>query len=211
MRPINKGNEPRDLIKHRKSKYVDYDNYSDKAGLREAMLSEQRGLCCYCMGRIPDKQGQLKIEHWQCIANYPQNQLIYQNLLAACRGGEGLPPKRQHCDTLKADRDLLFNPANPNHRDKLRITYKPSGKIQSDNKEFDRQLNEILNLNLPLMMQNRRRVLRGVMKRWQNNHPVSRKRLEKEISSRLHSSEKLEPYVEVAIWWLKKKLVEISS
>ncbi len=211
MRPINKGNEPRSLVEHRKSKYADYDNYSDKARLRETMLSEQGGLCCYCMGRIPDKQGQLKIEHWQCIAKYPQNQLDYQNLLVVCKGGEGLSPKRQHCDTRKADRDLLFNPANPNHHDKLRITYKRSGKIQSDDKEFDRQLNEILKLNLPLMMQNRKRVLWGVMKRWQNNHPVSRKRLEKEISRRSDSSGKLEPYVEVAIWWLKKKLVEISS
>ena len=211
MRPINKGVEPRSLIQHRKSKYADYDNYPDKARLRKTMLSEQGSLCCYCMGRISDTEGQLKIEHWQCIANYPQNQLIYQNLLAACKGGEGLSPKSQHCDTRKADRDLLFNPANPNHHDKLRITYGKNGEIQSDDKEFDRQLNEILNLNLPLMMQNRRRVLRGVMKRWKNDHPVSRKRLEKEISSRLHSSERLEPYVEVAIWWLKKKLVEISN
>ena len=99
MISINKGVEPQSLIQHRKSKYSDYDNYQDKATLRKTLVSEQDGMCCYCMGRIPDKQGQLKIEHWQCIANYPQNQLIYQNLLAACKGGEGKEYSIQHCDT----------------------------------------------------------------------------------------------------------------
>ena len=210
MRPINKGDEPRSLIQHRKSKYADYDNYPDKAILRKAMLSEQRGLCCYCMGRIHDKQGQIKIEHWQCIAKYPKNQLDYQNLLLACKGGEGLPPKRQHCDTRKADCDLLFNPANPTHHAKLGISYGADGTIQSNNPVFNRQLNDILNLNYSFIKNHRKRVYDSVMMLLELC-PVTPKRLKKEISRRSDSSRKLEPYVEVAIWWLEKKLVEISS
>ena len=63
MRPIDKGLEPPSLIKHRKSRHADFGNYPDKAQLRKALVFEQGGLCCYCMGRIPDKQGQMKIEH----------------------------------------------------------------------------------------------------------------------------------------------------
>ncbi len=183
MRPINKGDEPRSLIQHRKSKYADYDNYPDKAILRKAMLSEQRGLCCYCMVRIHDKQGQIKIEHWQCIAKYPQNQLDYQNLLLACKGGEGLPPKRQHCDTRKADCDLLFNPANPTHHAKLGISYGADGTIQSNNPVFDRQLNDILNLNYSFIKNHRKRVYDSVMMLLELC-PVTPKRLKKEISRR---------------------------
>ena len=210
MRPIDKGREPPSPIKHRKSEHADYRNYLDKEELRKALVFEQGGLCCYCMGRISDKQEKMKIEHWQCIANYPQNQLIYQNLLAACKGGEGQPPKDQHCDTRKADQDLLFNPADPDHHDKLRITYGSNGKIQSDGQKFDQQLNEILNLNYYRFESNRKKVYDGVMN-WVKDGPISRKRIEKQIFRLLHTQGKLKPYIQVEIWWLKKIIADISS
>ena len=210
MRPIDKGIEPPSLIKHRKSKHADFGNYPDKAQLREALVFEQGGLCCYCIGRIPDKQGQMKIEHWRCIAHYPQSQLIYQNLLAACKGGEGKPYRKQHCDTRKADQDLQFNPADSDHHDKLRITYRSNGKIQSDDPKFDRQLNEILNLNYYHIEINRKEVYDGV-RNWVKDGPISRKRLEKQINRLLHTRDKLKPYIQVEIWWLKKIIADISS
>ena len=190
--------------------HASYDNYPDKDKLREVLLSEQGGLCCYCMGRIPDKQGKVKIEHWQSVANYPQNQLIYQNLLATCKGGEGEKYSNQYCDTRKGGKDLLFNPANPAHHAKLGISYGTDGTIQSRNPDFDRQLNDTLNLNYSSIKNHRKGVYDSLVMLLKL-HTISRKRLEKQISMLSYPSEQLEPYVGVAIWWLEKKLAKISD
>ena len=52
MRAIAKGREPQSLAAHRRKPHSNYDNYEDKDALRKALAGEQRGLCCYCMGRI---------------------------------------------------------------------------------------------------------------------------------------------------------------
>ena len=112
LRTITKGPEPRSLTAHRLGTHCDYDNYGDKAALRRVLVTEQRGLCCYCMGRIRDDAASMKIEHWRCQAHHSVEQLQYRNLLGACLGGSGQPPCRQHCDTRKGDRDLRWNPGN---------------------------------------------------------------------------------------------------
>jgi len=109
MRAITKSAEPPSLTAHRLAPYCNYDNYADRDALRNALATEQRGLCCYCMDRIRSEQGTMKIEHWRCQARYPGEQLNYRNLLGACPGGQGLPAHLQHCDTRKGDRDLQWN------------------------------------------------------------------------------------------------------
>ena len=99
MREIAKGAEPVSLTRHRQIPHCDYDNYAPKNELRHALVTEQRGLCCYCMGRIRNGPTIMKIEHWRCQANHPDKQLNYRNLLGACLGGHGQPAHLQHCDT----------------------------------------------------------------------------------------------------------------
>lgn len=192
MRPISKRVEPRSLVQHRMTGHASYDNYPDKENLRNILLSEQGGLCCYCMGRIPDKQCKMKIEHWQSITNYPDYQLDYQNLLVACKGGEGKSFSDQHCDTRKGGKDLIFNPANPAHHAKLGISYGADGTIRSRNPEFDRQLNYTLNLNYS-NIRNHRKVVYDSLMMLLKLRTISRKRLEKEIFKRSCQSERLEP------------------
>ena len=163
MRTIVKGSEPPSLMAHRKKKYCDYDNYPNKDVLRHALVTQQRGLCCYCMGRIRNDPTTMKIEHWHCQSRYPGEALDYRNLLAACPGGQGKPRHLQHCDTRKSDQDLCWNPANPRHHIETRLRYEADGTIRSDEEEFDRQLNEVLNLNLPFLKNNRKSVLDAVM------------------------------------------------
>ena len=79
----------------------------------------------------------MKIEHWQCQARYPAEQLNYRNLLGACLGGDGQPPHLQHCDTRKGDRDLQWNPADPAHHIETRVRYELDGTIRSDDAVFD--------------------------------------------------------------------------
>ena len=121
MRGIAKGAEPASLTAHRQTDHCDYDNYQDKPALRHALATEQRGLCCYCMGRIHNGPETMKIEHWHSQSQYGGEQLSYRNLLGACLGGHGQPSKLQHCDTRKGYLDLEWNPADPAHHIETRL------------------------------------------------------------------------------------------
>jgi uncharacterized protein (TIGR02646 family) len=89
MRSITKKREPASLTEHRAGVHCNYDNFGPKDELREALVADQRGLCCYCMTRISPTAAAMKIEHWRCQSRYQALQLSYQNLLAACLGGHG--------------------------------------------------------------------------------------------------------------------------
>ncbi len=212
MRTIIKGTEPASLTQHRRTPHSDYDNYTDKNELRVALVTEQQGLCCYCMGSIQNESDKMKIEHWHCQAHYPDEQLDYRNLLGACLGGKGQPPKLQHCDTRKGDSDLLWNPADQAHNVQAWIIYGTDGTIKSNNCEFDQQLNEVLNLNLSLLKNRRKGVLDGISEWWRRvRRPVPRSRLVQEIDVRSTPHGDLTPYSQVAIWWLNKKLAGIPQ
>jgi uncharacterized protein (TIGR02646 family) len=204
MRTIQKGCEPASLTQHRKQANAHYDNYSDKAALRKALVEEQRGLCCYCQSRIrPDAAG-MKIEHWQCQAEYPDRQLHYRNLLGACLGGEGRPNHEQHCDTRKGNQELCFNPADPEHNIESRIRFLGDGRIQSSDAEFDRQLTEVLNLNWGRLVRNRKAVLTAFQQRLQTGKKLDPEReLPKWDGSQ---GGELPEFSQVVVYYLNKKL-----
>ena len=207
MRAIAKGSEPPSLTAHRQASHSDYDNYRDKDALREALATEQRGLCCYCMGRIRPDANEMKIEHWRCQARYPDAQLSYRNLLGACLGGEGQPPPFQHCDTRKGDADLRWNPADPAHAIEARVRYNLDGTIVSDDEAFNVQLNRILNLNLALLKNHRKGVLDSVLRWWREQpKPVPPRRIERRRDEYTVGSGALKPYRQVAVWWLQRQL-----
>ena len=212
MRLIVKGAEPRRLTAHRSTPHSRYENYQHKDGLRDALVTEQRGLCCYCMGRISPERNRMKIEHWRCVSKYPLEQLDYGNLLGSCMGGESRGRELQHCDTRKADRDLHWNPADPAHHVESRIEYRVDGTIRSADGHFDRQINEDLNLNIRFIKNGRKAVLESVGDWWQKlgggGRTVSRRRLERRIL-RLTGASRMDPYDPVAIWWLKKRLAKM--
>lgn len=214
MRAITKGAEPPSLTVHRQTPHCDYDNYADKAALRQALVSEQRGICCYCIGRIRNGPTAMKIEHWRCQSCYPNEQLNYRNLLGACLGGNGRPPHLQHCDTRKGDRDLKWNPADPDHHIETRIRYDPDGCIRSDDREFDTQLEEALNLNLPFLKNNRKGVLDAVLSWWKRERdrirgPVPQARFVAERNRRINRTGDLAPFCQVAIWWLEQRIARM--
>jgi uncharacterized protein (TIGR02646 family) len=206
VRPIVKGPEPHSLIEHRKSEHSDFDNYQGKDDLRRALAGEQRGLCCYCMGRIREDPRTMKVEHWRSQDNYPHEQLNYRNLLGACIGGEGQPANHQHCDTRKRNLDLMWNPANPEHHVETRLKYEPDGTIRADEPVFDTQLNQVLNLNLAWLKNNRKSVLTALLQWWNGSKPISSERIDREIRSRTGGNGELQPYCQVAVWWLTRKL-----
>ncbi|MGO9376020.1 MAG: TIGR02646 family protein [Syntrophobacteraceae bacterium] len=216
MRAITKGPEPPSLTAHRQMANCDYENYEDKEGLRNSLITEQRGLCCYCMGRIRNGPTVMKIEHWQSQTRYPAEQLKYHNLLGACLGGGRQPPKLQHCDTCKGKRDLRFNPAEPNHHIETRIWYGADGSIGSEEADFNTQLSDVLNLNLRVLQNSRKGMLDAIIDWWKKEKarlhgPVPRSLLERERNRRIGGTGELQPYCRVAVWWLEQRLARIPT
>lgn len=208
MRTIIKGTEPASLTQHRSTQHADYDNYSDKDTLRNSLVSEQRGICCYCQSRIRPQGDAMKIEHWQCQDQFPTEQLNYSNLLGACLGNAGQRPNQQHCDTRKANDSLSKNPANPAHQVENLIRFNGDGSIESDDPVFDREINDVLNLNLQFLKNNRKATLDGfqatLKKRGQLQKPAL-ERLLREWNGESHTSA-LQPFCQVVIYWLRKRL-----
>jgi len=214
MKAIAKGAEPASLTAHRLTPHCDYDNYAGKAALRHALVTEQRGICCYCMGRIRNGPGKMKVEHWRCQTGHPAEQLSYRNLLGACLGGGGQPPHLQHCDTRKGDRDLQWNPADPAHHIETRLRYELDGSIRSDEPGFAAELDAVLNLNLPWLKNNRKGVIDGVLGWWRhekNRGRVPRARFERERARRVAEGENLPPFCQVAVWWLEQRLARMPA
>jgi uncharacterized protein (TIGR02646 family) len=216
MRAITKGAEPPSMTAHRLTPHCDYDNYADKAALRHALVTEQRGICCYCMGRIRNGPATMKIEHWRCQSRYPGEQLEYRNLLGACLGGDGQPPRLQHCDSRKGDRDLRWNPADPAHHIETRIRYEADGGIRSNDDAFNGQLEEVLNLNLPVLKNNRKGVLDAVLGWWRHEKAriggaVPRATFDRERARRTDGAGHLEPFCQVAVWWLEQRLARMPA
>jgi uncharacterized protein (TIGR02646 family) len=150
----------------------------------------------------------MKIEHWRSQKRYPDEQLDYSNLLGACLGSDGQPGKNQHCDTRKGDRDLSKNPANPDHRVEDLIRYGSDGQISSDDSYFDSELNNVLNLNLPFLKNNRKNLLTAFQKGLEKRHPISRTQLERwlrEWNGEGDSGE-LKEFCQVIVYWLRKRL-----
>ena len=213
MRTITKGSEPRSLTTHRQTPHSDYHNYPEKEALRERLVAEQRGLCCYCMGRI--RSNSMKVEHWRCQSRFPGDQLEYGNLLGSCQGGEGQPRSRQHCDTRKGDNDLRWNPANRHHAVNMRIYYDSDGGIRSPDAGFDAELDEVLNLNLRVLKTSRKRIRERILDWWKLEKrrlrgPVPRERFEKERERRVGDASDLQPFCQVAVWWLDQRLKKMA-
>lgn len=165
MRPIRKGQPPNSLIAHRQAKDASYENYRDKDDLRGCLTSEQRSICCYCMGRIHASADGMKTEHCLSQKQFPEQQLSYANLLGACKGNEGAPHRLQHCDTFKGESSFSFNPADSGNHSRLlhQIRFLSDGTITADNESLDRELNEVLNLNVERLKEARRLALDGFL------------------------------------------------
>lgn len=149
----------------------------------------------------------MKIEHWHSQSRYEAERLDYSNLLGACMGNEGHYAKDTHCDTRKGERDLARNPANPLHRVENIIQFLGDGRITSTDPAFDAELNEVLNLNLKFLVNNRKEILtafQGLLKRRQLSRPKLEKLLRKWNGE--SDTADLEPFCQVVVYWLRKRL-----
>jgi uncharacterized protein (TIGR02646 family) len=209
MRNIVKGAEPKSLEEYRCSAGATYEDYTDKPSLRNALVAEQRGLCCYCLSRISADPAKMKVEHWQSQSLFPDYQLHYSNLLGVCQGsGVGKPPKLQHCDTRKGDQMLSLNPAKDEHDVERLLHYDKDGTIRSTDPVFDREINQILNLNLPRLKNNRKAILQRLILEGPKHGDWSNRWLEKKLAewNGETGNNELKEYCQVIDYWLRKRL-----
>jgi uncharacterized protein (TIGR02646 family) len=224
MKQIIKIAEPTSLVLHRANRPAYFDNLpaTAKEDLRQSLLAEQGHICCYCMKRIPEKvqtngsvSYDMKIEHFQCQENFPLLQLTYNNLFGACTGNEGKPKRLQTCDTKKGNLTLTINPISNGPNCDTLFRYNSEGEIRSinDNEEINRQLNEVLNLNMQTLKDGRRQVYLEVQKRVEaESRHLGNKQLrvgyfEQEREKWLNrTNNKYKPFCMVAIYYLTKKI-----
>jgi uncharacterized protein (TIGR02646 family) len=206
MRAIAKGSEPHSLTQYRLTAHAHYEGYAQKDELRLSLSTEQGGICCYCIQRIRPAIGGMKIEHWHCHDLHPCEQLDYRNLLGACMGNEGQPQSKQHCDTYKGNKSLSRNPADPAHRIEDFVRYLSNGRVESHDDQFNRELNVVLNLNHPLLVNNRKAVLDSFI-RSLPPQTLGRLAWQRKLNhwNGINGSE-LHEYCGVVIYWLRKRL-----
>jgi uncharacterized protein (TIGR02646 family) len=202
VRNIAKQREPRGLVEYRLAGGA-FENYPAKQDLRERLCNEQKGLCCYCMNRIRPTYDGMKIEHWRPQSDYPDEALAYGNLLGACDGGRQQPIRQQHCDTFKGNRKLSRNPA----RDAVeeRISYAPDGTIRSEDAMLNLELDEVLNLNTPLLKNQREAAVDVIARAWRMTDWRARDAMVQRNLARLEAKDPLSPFEPVHISWLKKR------
>ena len=209
MRTIPKGPEPVTLTQHRQKPYADYDNYADKAALRQALVAEQRGLCCYCQSRIRATPEVMRIEHWQCQADHPARQIDFNNLHGACLGGHGRPEREQHCDTRKGNNGLCFSVSDPAHPIERQIRFLGDGSISADDAAIDDCINAVLNLNLPRLVSNRKAVLAAFQQRLQDVRRFDPARELPKWDGREPGH--LPEFAQVVVYWLQKRQARAAA
>ncbi len=188
-----------------------YKGYPEKDELRDALFREQRGICCYCGGRIRADWDGMKIEHWHAQTKggpFEHEQLDYRNLLGACKGGEGQPRESQHCDTYKREQELSRNPAYPAHWPGIDVEFSSRGEISAKLEPLNSELCAVLNLNLAELRNKRKGVLDGFKNANEKRGGFSRDQLERwlrEWNGEVGVDD-LKPYCQIVVHWLRKRL-----
>lgn len=216
MIKITKGKEPVAWTKERNTPGISYET-ARKDDLRLSLLEEQGGLCGYCMRRIVFKPGtatNTRIEHLKprtlsLAEGKPEETLAYGNMILCCNGDiDG--DRNLHCDASKGEMEIHLNPFDAAAIATISYSSK-DGSIKSSNVDFDRDLNEVLNLNHPRLAANRKSVIKGLViemgrQSWKRAD-ITRKL--SDYSSKTAAGQ-LHEYCGVVIWYLNKKLQQFA-
>lgn len=223
MIQIKKNEEPREWVKYRNTPGADYQSIPE---LVESLLKEQGYICAYCMRRIPHRDKLYKkdgknyvltdedhrIEHVLSRSKHSDKKLSYNNMVICCPGHIG---SEEHCDRKKGEDDISFSPLDANFISTL--SYLTDGTIKSSDSQFDKEINEVLNLNTPLLKANRREswnVVKKQMlsirgdKQWDK---ATIMQMIKKYSSMHRKDGRLEyiPYCGIVTFYLQKKLRQL--
>ena len=167
MRGSCKGPEPKTLRdwkngQHSAGHTPRYDQFPNpqKGMLAHALYLEQTGQCVYCGRRVrlvkPSEVKQYHIEHFRPQKKYRSLELEYLNLFLSC-GNERKSGTGSTCGAYKGnwfDENCHISPC-PDTCSK-RFFYRVSGKIHGDGSPEANKMIDILNLNDPELVEERR-------------------------------------------------------
>lgn len=186
-----------------------------KPRLREALVRDQRGICCYCTQRIAPTETEMKVEHY--VPQRGENgdstrDLDWTNLLGACCGQLPNPRGRGtgtvHCDSAKGERRITLNPLEKSHIDCL--SYQRSGRLLSIQEQHQTEIDEVLNLNDEGLIERRRQVLDTLQQEFRTRYGAKNIHLEKLKKLLEHYNnppgEQLRPFVGFLRWWLERRI-----
>jgi uncharacterized protein (TIGR02646 family) len=218
---IKKNAEPNGWIEYRR--LTPGADFSPTTELRDTLYAEQGYICAYCMRRIPvrdvlnrGRNGELektnedhRIEHILCQESHQDRRLDYKNLVICCPGHiNGV----DHCDRAKKNRDISLSPLDESFIKK--IAYGADGAIKSSVETYDKEMDEVLNLNDELLKKNRKSSWMGVLEQLRRKGVTKgmvKKQLEyyQNMHSHIIDGKEVmayEPYCGIVIYHLQKIL-----
>lgn len=202
---IKKNRIPSSLVEYKRTTNASFDNLPKevKKELRTSLLKEQGYICAYCMRKLEDDSSKVKIEHY--VARNEENELDYKNLLAVCKGNEGASFELQTCDTRKGNEEIKINPQK--NGDILTISYTSNGEIKSSNSDYQKDFDEILNLNdIFSLVEDRRDALNSLKRNLGRRRTHLTKDTIRRIYIQYSEAEIKKPYVGILLWYLQKKM-----
>jgi hypothetical protein len=99
---------------------------------------------------------------------------------------------------------LSLNPSNPSDFSKMQIIYSDDGTIKSLNSQFDKELNEVLNLNTNLLKNNRKNMIESAQIALSLKKGTRTKAEIKKLIDKYKKQHK--PFYGAAVYYLEKKL-----
>lgn len=204
MKRIRKGRGPSELTVYAKQSGDPPPSYSDmpaqvRAQLAAALTTVQRGLCCYCQARLG---ADFKVEHFKPQSAFPELDLKWGNLWAACPGNPG-PPRNQTCDTRKGATAIGLDPGQAVAD---RCTFK-GGRLEHPSPVHDTEANEALGLNAIHLIRRRQAAVQGFQAalRLKKSGSFSRGFLETQRDD-LARREVAPPFEAAILYWLNRKI-----
>lgn len=204
---IKKSNDPPEAFRGLDKKYSFYDKVDPEIiwDMRTELVNEQGCLCAYCMNKITAEKS--TIEHYTPRHGKHGStdlSLDYRNMFAVCAGREGSGKANLHCDKSKGSNLLSIDPRK--EEDIKQIEYKMDGTIYSPKQEFNKDLDETLNLNHIVLKRNRESALKSALSNIFHYNSNGQNNENLQIIKDHYSKANNVPYVGIIRWFIDKNL-----
>ena len=171
MRGSAKGREPEELrawkqVQRQNGVEPEYESLPrpERVAMLSSLYEEQTGQCVYCGRKIslPPSRGDCHVEHFRPRSRYPDLQLDHANLFLSC-GPEGEHGIGQTCGAFKKDwfdAECHVPPAPESCVERFR--FRSSGCIAGGGSPEAEKMIEVLNLNHPELVTDRRTLIESL-------------------------------------------------
>lgn len=206
-------NAPAAYLKGKKVTFFDVHNQT-----AQALARDQHGLCAYCMRAFKvDKAGNyaaVRVEHYRAQSAPGVDPLDYANMLACCMGH--LCAGVDCCDQKKDGIPISLNPLDRQHPVSRCIRYAMDGAViacehgrdVSPKHPWNKDINDTLNLNHPILKSIRRAVRQGVVNGIRREFKAPRKPTKMWVHKRIKAEEANQNWP--SMWGCTKYFLEQS-